>query len=144
MDDYQRLTENVKKGQPIDIEELTQLSEYERLLVEEQITLKIKEGDAKFYKYIPTLKDFQVEDFLTYEHSQKLKKNNWLELEKNIYLRCQSTDLLDSLLTSAKYSLYALNCVIEISERNPDIVEFPYLSYIIDGLKKRHNRGRNR
>lgn len=126
MDDYQRLTENVKKGQPIDIEELTQLSEYERLLVEEQITLKIKEGDAKFYKYIPTLKDFQVEDFLTYEHSQKLKKNNWLELEKNIYLRCQSTDLLDSLLTSAKYSLYALNCVIEISERNPDIVEFPY------------------
>lgn len=144
MDDYQTLIESVKTGKTIDIEELTQLSEYERLLVEEQITLKIKEGDAKFYKYIPTLKDFHVEEFLTYEHSQKLKKNNWFELEKNIYLRCQSTDLLDSLLTSAKYSLYALNCVIEISERNPDIVEFPYLSYIIDGLKKRHNRNRNR
>lgn len=58
MDDYQTLIESVKTGKTIDIEELTQLSEYERLLVEEQITLKIKEGDAKFYKYIPTLKDF--------------------------------------------------------------------------------------
>lgn len=144
MNNYQELIESVKNGKTIDIEELTQLLENERLLVEEQITLKIKEGDAKFYKYITTLKDFHVEEFLTYEHSQKLKKNNWFELEKNIYLRCQSTDLLDSLLTSAKYSLYALNCVIEISERNPDIVEFPYLSYIIDGLKKRHNRNRNR
>lgn len=144
MNNYQELIESVKNGETIDIEELTQLLENERLLVEEQITLKIKEGDAKFYKYIPTLKDFHVEEFLTYEHSQKLKKNNWLELEKNIYLRCQSTDLLDSLLTSAKYSLYALNCVIEISEKNPDIVEFPYLSYIIDGLKKRHNRSKNR
>lgn len=144
MNDCQTLIENVIKGQTIDIEELTQLTENERMLVEKQITLKIKEGDAKFYKYIPALKDFQVEEFLTYEHSQKLKKNNWLELEKNIYLRCRSTVLLDSLLVSAKYSLYALNCVIEISEKNPDIVEFPYLSYIIDGLKKRHNRGRNR
>lgn len=144
MNNYQELIESVKNGKTIDIEELTQLPENEGLLVEEQITLKIKEGDEKFYKYIPALKDFQVEEFLTYEHSQTLKKNNWLELEKNIYLRCQSTALLDSLLTSAKYSLYALNCVIEISERNPDIVEFPYLSYIIDGLKKRHNRGRNR
>ena len=144
MNNYQELIENVKNGKTIDIEELTQLLENERLLVEEQITLKIREGNAEFYKYIPTLKDFQIKEFLTYEHSQKLKKNNWFELEKNIYLRCQSTDLLDSLLTSAKYSLYALNCVIEISERNPDIVEFPYLSYIIDGLKKRHNRNRNR
>lgn len=144
MDDYQRLIESVKTGKTIDIEKLAQLSEYERLLAEEQITLKIREGNAKFYKYIPTLKEFYVEEFLTYEHSQKLKKNNWLELQKNIYLRCQSTDLLNSLLTSAKYSLYALNCVIEISEKNPDIVEFPYLSYIIDGLKKRHNRNRNR
>lgn len=144
MNNYQELMESVKNGKTIDIEELTQLLENERLLVEEQITLKIKEGDAKFYKYIPILKDFHVEEFLTYEHSQKLKKNNWLELEKNIYLRCRSTALLDSLLVSAKYSLYALNCVIEISEKNPDIVEFPYLSYIIDGLKIRHNRGRNR
>lgn len=127
MNNYQELIESVKAGKIIDIEELTQLSEYERLLVEEQITLKIREGNAEFYKYIPTLKDFQIEEFLTYEHSQKLKKNNWFELEKNIYLRCQSTDLLDSLLTSAKYSLYALNCVIEISERNPDIVEFSLL-----------------
>ena len=82
MNNYQELIESVKAGKTIDIEELTQLSEYERLLVEEQITLKIREGNAEFYKYIPTLKDFQIEEFLTYEHSQKLKKNNWFELEK--------------------------------------------------------------
>lgn len=138
MNNYQELIENVKNGKTIDVEELTQLSDDERLLVEHQITLKINEGNSEFYTYIPVLKDLKVEEFLTSEHSQKLKKNNLLELEKNIYLRCQSSDLLDSLLASAKNSLYALNCVIEISERNPDIVEFPYLSYIIEGLKKLH------
>ncbi len=127
MNNYQELIESVKNGKTIDIEELTQLLENERLLVEEQIILKIREGNAEFYKYIPTLKNFQIEEFLTYEYSQELKKNNWFELEKTFIYDVNQL---------IYYSLYALNCVIEISERNPDIVEFPYLSYIIDGLKK--------
>ena len=82
MNKYQELIENVKNGKTINVEELTQLSDNERLLVEQQIILKINEGNSQFYTYIPVLKDFKVDEFLTSEHSQQLKKNNLLELEK--------------------------------------------------------------
>lgn len=128
----------------ISIEKLNLLNDEERNKVEENIIYKINEGVMEYYKYIPFLKNFEVNNLLTNGHMSNLSEENRAELVKNIYFIKPSPSLLDYVVEMARKNKYALECVKEISKKRPDILELPQLIEIIqEEYKKAPNVDEN-
>lgn len=100
--------------------------------IEDAINQRIMAGDSRFYKFIPILTNVDL-DILTHKHWLELNDENWYELVKYSYHRSHSPSLLDYIVENAHKSQAAFDCLTEIAERYPDIIELPFL---IEEIKK--------